>query len=307
VADSTSGIREFIVGTGGRSHYGFQAMPQPNSEVRNSDTYGVLKLTLHATTYDWEFLREFDPGKTFTDTGTANACHGPTQSDLDADGWLDAADNCPSDANNGQENNDRNFIDTTPPRPAGQDDITRAHSDTLGDVCDDDDDNDGLADVTETAGPPCGTATAATNPLAGDSDGDRVSDGAECALGSSPNNTASKPAFVVEPDLENDGVPDAFDPNDAATDADADGLSDRIEFRGYNTDLTQADTDNDSCGDRREAASVNADLTVNSGDLQAVAQSYGNPGAHAAMDINKDGAINSGDLQLTASAYGACP
>jgi hypothetical protein len=33
------------VGTGGRSHT-FLSHPQPNSEVRNSDTYGVLKLTL---------------------------------------------------------------------------------------------------------------------------------------------------------------------------------------------------------------------------------------------------------------------
>ncbi len=63
------GIVEFVVGTGGRSHYGFSA-PDANSLVRNSDTYGVLKLTLHATSYDWRFVPE--AGKTFTDTGTAN-------------------------------------------------------------------------------------------------------------------------------------------------------------------------------------------------------------------------------------------
>jgi hypothetical protein len=41
-----------------------------NSVVRNSDTYGILKLTLHATSYDWQFAPE--PGKTFTDSGTRN-------------------------------------------------------------------------------------------------------------------------------------------------------------------------------------------------------------------------------------------
>jgi hypothetical protein len=36
-----------VVGTGGRSHYGFDS-PEPNSEVRNGNTYGVIKLTLNA-------------------------------------------------------------------------------------------------------------------------------------------------------------------------------------------------------------------------------------------------------------------
>ena len=66
-----NGIREFVVGTGGISHYAFNAT-LPNSEVRNNDTYGVIKLTLHATSYDWEFVPE--AGRTFTDSGT-EACH----------------------------------------------------------------------------------------------------------------------------------------------------------------------------------------------------------------------------------------
>ena len=45
----------------------------PNSEVRNGGTYGVLKLTLHADSYDWRFVPE--AGKAFTDSGTS-ACHG---------------------------------------------------------------------------------------------------------------------------------------------------------------------------------------------------------------------------------------
>lgn len=71
--DPQRGIRQFVVGTGGRSHYLFSEGPaNPNSEVGNDDTYGVLKLTLGDDNYSWEFLPE--AGKTFTDTGTAD-CH----------------------------------------------------------------------------------------------------------------------------------------------------------------------------------------------------------------------------------------
>jgi hypothetical protein len=69
--DDVRGMREFVVGSGGRSHYGFNS-PIPNSEVRNGDTFGVLKLTLHADSYDWQFVPE--AGKTFTDSGSTY-CH----------------------------------------------------------------------------------------------------------------------------------------------------------------------------------------------------------------------------------------
>jgi hypothetical protein len=70
-ADNARGIRQFTVGTGGRSHYTFGTI-QPNSEVRNGSTYGVLKLTLHATSYDWQFVPV--AGAAFTDSGTGQ-CH----------------------------------------------------------------------------------------------------------------------------------------------------------------------------------------------------------------------------------------
>jgi hypothetical protein len=70
-SDPTSGIRHFVAGSGGSSHYGFGTI-QPNSQVRNGDTYGVLKLTLHSNSYDWQFVPE--AGKTFTDSGST-ACH----------------------------------------------------------------------------------------------------------------------------------------------------------------------------------------------------------------------------------------
>ena len=71
VADP-EGIREFVVGTGGKSHAGFPTV-QPNSEVRDSSTYGVLRLTLQSYAYHWQFVAE--EGETFTDTGTTS-CHG---------------------------------------------------------------------------------------------------------------------------------------------------------------------------------------------------------------------------------------
>jgi acid phosphatase type 7 len=72
--DTTRGIREFIVGTGGANHTSIVSVA-PNSEVRNADTFGALELTLHPTSYDWNFLPE--AGKTFTDSGST-ACHGAT-------------------------------------------------------------------------------------------------------------------------------------------------------------------------------------------------------------------------------------
>lgn len=70
-ADPGRGIREIVAGTGGRSHdlLGFAT---PNSEVRNWDTFGVLKLTLSSGKYAWEFIPE--EGKSFRDSGTAT-CH----------------------------------------------------------------------------------------------------------------------------------------------------------------------------------------------------------------------------------------
>jgi acid phosphatase type 7 len=71
VADPARGIREFVVGTGGRSLRAFGTI-RANSEVRNSDTYGVLKLTLHTSSYEWQFVPE--AGKTFSDSGSGS-CH----------------------------------------------------------------------------------------------------------------------------------------------------------------------------------------------------------------------------------------
>lgn len=55
--NSASGIRSFIVGTGGKSLYPFRKQ-KPNSEVRISKTFGVLKLSLFKNDYAWEFIAE---------------------------------------------------------------------------------------------------------------------------------------------------------------------------------------------------------------------------------------------------------
>jgi acid phosphatase type 7 len=70
--DTERGIREFVVGTGGKNSHRSFASPKPNSEVRQADTFGVLKLALHSGSYDWKFVPE--AGKTFTDSGTGR-CH----------------------------------------------------------------------------------------------------------------------------------------------------------------------------------------------------------------------------------------
>src|SRR5688500_7559874 len=71
-ADAAQGIRQFVVGTGGRSHYSFGVV-QANSEVRIADADGVIELTLHPEGYDWQFLTA--PAGMVADAGNAR-CHG---------------------------------------------------------------------------------------------------------------------------------------------------------------------------------------------------------------------------------------
>jgi hypothetical protein len=85
-ADSAHGIREFVVGTGGRG------LRPRDSTVKNSqvfaEAFGVLKLTLHANSYDWRFVPI--AGESFTDSGTGTP-HGPPTKGFKAlsDTWVD--------------------------------------------------------------------------------------------------------------------------------------------------------------------------------------------------------------------------
>src|SRR5258706_322764 len=76
--DAVDGIREIVVGTGGKSHDPL-GTPLPNSEVRNSDSFGVLKLTLSPGKYTWEFI-PVNGEEGFHDAGS-DTCHAATASE----------------------------------------------------------------------------------------------------------------------------------------------------------------------------------------------------------------------------------
>ena len=140
----------------------------------------------------------------FTGHGLIQATSALQSLDSDADGIPMTSDNCPDDYNPGQEDNEL---------------------DGLGDVCDPDDDNDGLTDLEE--------ASLGTNPFLADTDGDWLSDfdevnehgtdptladtdgdgfddDAELGAGSDPNNSSSIPAYSLG-DINNDGVVNTAD------------------------------------------------------------------------------------------------
>jgi len=70
-SDPVHGIREFVIGTGGKNLRPF-GPTKPNSEVRNNEAFGVLRLTLRPKSYNWQFISQ--QGKTFTDSGSTS-CH----------------------------------------------------------------------------------------------------------------------------------------------------------------------------------------------------------------------------------------
>jgi len=69
--DPTHGIREFVVGTGGRDHHAFIST-NANVGAQNDDTFGILRLTLNPGSYGWEFVPTNAGG--FTDSGS-DTCH----------------------------------------------------------------------------------------------------------------------------------------------------------------------------------------------------------------------------------------
>jgi len=82
VEDRAQGIREFVIGTGGKSLNTLDSN-LTNSEVLDASTYGVLKLTLHPSSYDWEFVPV--AGQTFTDVGSESCDPGGTTSPSDTE------------------------------------------------------------------------------------------------------------------------------------------------------------------------------------------------------------------------------
>lgn len=66
---AADGLTSFVVGTGGRSHYPLFKPGKRITAVRNGSTFGVLKLTLRAADFEWEFVPV--AGEKFTDRGAA--------------------------------------------------------------------------------------------------------------------------------------------------------------------------------------------------------------------------------------------
>jgi hypothetical protein len=106
--------------------------------------------------------------------------------DRDEDTVLDGLDNCPAAANSSQ-------LDTD--------------GDNLGNVCDDDDDGDGLLDAVETnTGTFVGPNDTGTNPLLADTDGDGHGDGEEVAAGTDPTDPLSFPGSAQVPAIPLPGL-----------------------------------------------------------------------------------------------------
>jgi 3',5'-cyclic AMP phosphodiesterase CpdA len=69
--DDRDGVRQFVVGTGGNALYTIRAI-QRHSQKRQIRVHGVLKLTLRATDYSWQFVPASPTP--FDDRGTTS-CH----------------------------------------------------------------------------------------------------------------------------------------------------------------------------------------------------------------------------------------
>ena len=303
--------RQLAVQRAGNNRHTLDALRQIGMALLGCAASGPGSIVNFVATPGWRYY--FQLGGQQGATGSLTV-HVSAAIDGDADGIPDSTDNCPTVPNADQKNTDAAPLITA----GAPKDVTIANSDGLGDACDPDIDNDGLSNIVEgSIGPGeanhalCPSASADTDPLKSDSDGDRVLDGAECALGSDPMNAASKPAIpslALDPDR--DGLSTAFelsigsDPTKA--DTDGDGINDGIEYKGYNTSPTNTDTDGDGCPDGREISSVDANTIVNSVDLLLIALRMGRTD-QPVQDVNKDGIINVLDLATAARNFNSTP
>ena len=216
------------------------AIPNTTSTVADVEAILVAETTTTGTTTDTTTLEngtataDITPAETNPDldgdgvSNTEDAFPNNDQetADTDSDTIGDNEDNCPADANTDQLNTD---------------------GDTQGNVCDADDDNDGLPDTAE--------AGMGTNPLLVDTDGDGVNDNVD--------------AFPLDPaettDTDGDGVGDNADvfPNDASetTDTDGDTIGDNGDNCPAIANADQLNTDNDGQGNVCDADDDNDGLT----------------------------------------------
>ena len=69
--NDATGMREFVVGTGGANHMTFRVI-HPNSEVHQTTAFGFLELTLSDSAYAWKFISDTPGG--LSDSGSGS-CH----------------------------------------------------------------------------------------------------------------------------------------------------------------------------------------------------------------------------------------
>jgi syndecan 4 len=177
--------------------------------------------------------------------GAAATFTAVSAADTDGDGVPDEVDNCPSVYNPGQENTDSG------PPPSGTggigngigipgDDVTIPNGDSFGDACDDDLDNDGLLNASD------------TDP-GGDITYDDNNDGTWKGTGD------DGPSWDANMNGKRDGVDTC---TGSTADTDGDGLKDRWETCKWGTNPNVIDSDGDGLGDCVEAADVNGDGIV---------------------------------------------
>jgi hypothetical protein len=203
--------------------------------------------------------------------------------DRDEDTVRDGVDNCPMHANPDQLNTD---------------------GDAFGNVCDADDDGDGLPDVVETnTGIYVGPNDTGTNPLLADTDSDTIADGLDnCPLvanTSQQNTDADGFGNACDADDDGDGLDDSVETDtgvfvsasDTGTspllfDTDGDSLSDAIE-RATGLWVSASDPGTSPVNDDTDGDGWNDATETNTG----IYVSISNTGSHPLLiDTDGDGA-----------------
>ncbi|MDP9238560.1 MAG: S8 family serine peptidase [Chloroflexota bacterium] len=234
------------------------------------------------------------PTATFTPTATPTPCSNP---DADLDGICDALDNCPNVPNADQANFDAAGIGNGPGIPG--DDTTVANSDTLGDACDPDIDNDGLLNGSD---PDPG----------GDNTADDNGDG-NTAVGCYGGTDAADdgPSW----DTNCNGILDGQESNpiclaaDTGADTDGDGLHDRWEVCTWGTDPNVVDSNGDGIGDCKQVMDMNGNGLVTNADALFIKRAvFGIIGKDRDFDINGNGLITNADaLIIQRAVFGVTP